>query len=68
MMMIRSRKEIPPDRQYYLDTQEGEESKRVTLQRVSQEKDLVGVTFDERLTFEQDILEKVKKANQTKPI
>jgi len=64
MMMIRSRKEIPPDRQYYLDTQEGEKNKRVALQRVSQEKDL-GVTFDERLTFEQHILEKVKKANQT---
>jgi len=34
------------------------------LQRVSQEKDL-GVTFDERLTFEQHILEKVKKEIQT---
>ena len=34
------------------------------MQRVSQEKDL-GVTFDERLTFEQHILEKVKKEIQT---
>ena len=34
------RKYHTQERQYYLDTQEGEESKRVTLQRVSQEKDL----------------------------
>jgi len=34
------------------------------LLKVIQEKDL-GVTFDERLTFEHHILEKVKKANQT---
>ena len=33
------------------------------MQRVSQEKDL-GVTFDERLIFEQHILGKIKKANQ----
>ena len=64
MMTIRSRKKIPPDRQYYLDTQEEEESKRVTLRKVIQEKE-VGVTFDERLTFEHHILEKVKKPNQT---
>ena len=47
-----------------MDTQEEEESKRVTLRKVIQEKE-VGVTFDERLTFEHHILEKVKKANQT---
>ena len=46
-----------------MDTQEEEESKRVTLRKVIQKKE-VGVTFDERQTFEQHILEKVKKANQ----
>ena len=46
-----------------MNTQKGEESKRVIFQRATQEKDL-GVTFDERLTFEQDILEKVKRAIQ----
>ena len=55
IMTNRNRKKISSDREYYLDSQKGEESKQVTLQNSNQEKDL-GVTFGERLTFEEHIL------------
>jgi len=55
IMTPRSRKKIPPDRQYYLDTQ-GEERNRIILQRVSQ-----GKTIYWRKDHTQ---EKVKKTNQ----
>ena len=60
IMTIRSRKKIPPDRQYYLDTQEGGEGKKGHNVESQPREGSIGVTFDEKLTFEHRILGKVR--------